>query len=164
MSVDKIRNSIDLKKDNWINMEDTNCYAYALGLDIKEDDIMPYAYIPGTISNSKDYLPKNAMFTNDMLINNIYLDLDFLGIDYREINPKDKIDSDEWKIALFISYIFGNNYDYHFLREVDNIWYHKNGYGGPISKYDSKGRVITNPKNCNFNLKDYNRCLSLRLK
>ena len=51
MSLNEIRGKIQMYPENWINMHTTNCYAYALGLDIRQSDICDYAYQPGTISD-----------------------------------------------------------------------------------------------------------------
>ena len=164
MTSEEIRNNINLKKDNWINEVETNCYAYALGLDVREKDISKFAYIPGTMSSSKYYLPKLLNFTYDMLMVNIFSDLDFLGIDYKEIKPKERIKKDEWKIAMFVTNYLGHIYDYHFLRYKNGVWYHKNGYGGLVSKSDSNGSIIINPKTCYLNNREYDTCFKLKLK
>ena len=39
----EIKNKINLKTKNWVNNERTNCYAFALGLDLNPSDICRYA-------------------------------------------------------------------------------------------------------------------------
>lgn len=165
MELEYLRSCIDLEKKEWINRYATNCYAYALGLDIPQANIIKYAYTPGIISNSDIYLPACNEFIYEDLINNIYLDLKALSIDFKEIDPTDKIDENEWKIAIFTAQNYGRLYDYHFLREHrDGIWYHKIGWNGEVSKYDCNGDVITNPKDCYIPCRSYKKCLSLKLK
>lgn len=165
ISLQNLRNMIDVNKTNWVNMDSTNCYAYALGLDIPNYNIIDYAYAPGVISNSSIFLPSYKLFTYDMLLNNIYSDLEALGVDIREIRPLDTISEEEWKIALFTVGDYGYLKDYHFLRQhKDNIWYHKNGYRGTILPYDSNGIIIRNPEDCHFNRRCYDKTFALKLK
>lgn len=170
MSLEEIRNSIDLKKTEWINISTTNCYAYALGLDIPQQNIKDNAYIPGVISNSKMPLLPNEIFSYDELLYNIYLDLKILGIDYREINPIEDINQDEWKIALFVTKVYSDKgliglNDFHFLRfNNDGNWYHKCGFDGIISNYDSYEDEIIDPRDCILCDRTYKKALSLRLK
>ena len=165
MEIEYLRSCIDLEKKEWINRYATNCYAYALGLDIPQSKINRYAYTPGIISKSNIYLPSCDEFIYEDLINNIYLDLKALGIDFREIEPNEEIEENEWKIAIFIARSYGKIFDYHFLREHnDGTWYHKNGFNGDISNCDCNGDVITNPKDCYIPCRSYKKCLSLKLK
>lgn len=163
MSLIDIRNSINLEKENWLNNTTTNCYSYALGLDIPESDICKYAYDPGTIggSNHPLYIP----FSYNNLIDNILLDLKALNIDYKFIKPTDSINNDEWKIAIYIPKIYTLNYldDFHFARlRKDNTWYHKNGF--IISNLDYYDQPIINPETCNMDPYLYMDCLKLKLK
>lgn len=165
MKIEQLRSCIDLEKKEWTNKHATNCYAYALGLDIPQSKINRYAYTPGIISNSNIYLPSSEDIDYEDLINNIYLDLKTLDIDFKEIEPTDKINSNEWKIAIFIAKSYGKIFDYHFLRQhSDGTWYHKNGFSGDISNYDFQGQIITNPKECYIPCRTYKKCLSLKLR
>ena len=165
MDLLEIRNLINLDKTNWINMTSTNCYAYALGLDVPEYKIANFAYIPGVMSQSDIFLPNFGLFTYDSLINNIYSDMEALKIEIKEINPLDDVSYDEWKVALFITKYYNLLDDYHFLRQSKNgIWYHKSGYNGGIFMCDNHGKIITNPKESYFNCRTYNKCFSLKLK
>lgn len=165
MTLQELRNSIDIQKSEWTS-DNSNCYAYALGLDIPQYQIKDCAYAPGVIADSEIDLPSKKIFLYKDLINNLYLDFDALGIRFREINPLDTIGSNEWKIALFITWYQEPELveDYHFLRQHnDGIWYHKKGFRGEVSKYDSNGKIITNPQECFFRYRHYNKCLSLAL-
>lgn len=170
MSLQELRNSIDLEKRDWINMSSTNCYAYALGLDIPQQEICDFAYVPGTISNSKSTIPSHKIFSYETLLKNIYLDLNTLGISFREINPLDDISVEEWKIALFVTKVYSDKgfvglEDFHFLRQQsDGFWYHKGGYDGIITRLDSYSEEIVNPQECILENRTYKKCLSLRLK
>ncbi len=165
MSVEEIRNKIDLNNLNWQHETTTNCYAYALGLDVNEDDIRQDAYIPGTIGGSDYYLPGFIIFSYEDFLQNLFLDLAFLGIDVREINLDEHLPEDEWKIALCISPWRSSIDDYHFLRQSKSgIWYHKMGWKGLPRNYDCSGKIITNPAKCDLRNQEYKSCYSLKLK
>lgn len=169
MSLQELREAINLRKSDWINIDNNNCYAYALGLDIPQVEIKNYAFVPGVISDSHIQIPPNKIFSYDVLLNNICLDLEALDINFREINPLDNVGVDEWKIALFITRAYYEEQlylrDFHFLRQhSDGFWYHKDGYGGIVSKLDSYNREIINPETCFLSGRIYKKCLSLRLK
>ena len=50
----KILNSIHFDDDRK-NMDKVNCYAYALGIDLNEDDICSFAYNPGQMGTFIKY-------------------------------------------------------------------------------------------------------------
>ena len=164
MSLQEIRNSIDLEKVEWTNRWTTNCYAYALGLDIPEEEIIWGAYAPGTISGALVDIGRVNTFSYNTFVTNLYSDLEFLGIDFKKINPNQQIDEDEWKIAVFTSSYFGDLDDYHFLRYRDNVWYHKNGWNDYPTHFDDRDNQIFNPKKCYLDGRVYRFSLSLKLK
>ena len=158
---------INLTKKHWIHFVKTNCYAYALGLDIREDKIKRHAYQPGVMSNYKHFIHFNSLFTYEHLINAIYADMDALGIEIKLIKYDDKISDDSWKVALFITrYSKESNYldDYHFLRYKNNAWYHKNGYDSFPSNKDDNYNIIINPKECYLKRREYKGCYCLKIK
>lgn len=148
ISLQELRKIINLNKIDWNNQFYTNCYAYALGLDIRESRIIENAFVPGIISNSeKNIIARN--FTYEELITNLYNDLDFLEINFREIKPNEIISSDEWKIALFTQPDKVDLQDFHFLRLCkDEIWHHKKGWCNYPTMYDDNDEIITDPQNC----------------
>lgn len=165
MSLKEIRDSISLTPHSWINLEDNNCYAYALGLDINELDIFPLAFQPGVISDAPNSLWMCNRFGYYDLTSSVFSDLKALEIDYREISPLDQIEDDEWKISLFVNELCGTLISFHFLRQLPNgIWYHKDGYNGEVKNCDSNGNIILNPEECFFNYFKYYKCYSLKLK
>ncbi len=164
--INEIRKNIDVKKKIWNNIDGTNCYAYALGIDVSEYKLKEDIFSPGVISNSKVNLTRHEYFSYDLLMDNLFSDFKALGIEYRLVEPLDEILEDEWKIALFVSEI-GNNLldDFHFMRQFsDGIWHHKNGYYGLVSEYDNKGKIITNPMDCSLRQRSYDKCFCLKLK
>ena len=119
-------------KNKW----STNCYAFALGLNVDEDDICPYAYRIGNISLQAKWPfisvdPSNKISAIEPLILD---DFQALGIDYEIFMDKDESQylqeldhpNDCWDILLFISPSDG----YHFVRVgSDSLLYHKLGWG-----------------------------------
>ena len=167
MSSEEIRNKIKLFKSTWINKSTTNCYAYALGLDIPEKEICKHAFQPGIMAGY--YALEEDYFSYEDLIKGLKYDLDFLRIESKEINPSDPIDLDAWKIALFIPMdIYCPPYliaDYHFLTcYPDNTWHHKYGYTNSINNIDDNARIISNPETCHLDGFVYDKALSLKLK
>ena len=159
LNPEELRRLIDLNKLDWQNKRDTNCYAYALGLDVN----LPKAFEPGEIGNSKIDLRNFDSFAYEQLLANIYVDLEALGIDYRDIEPLDDIEENEWKIAIFTTRKYGEVIDFHFMREhKDGIWYHKNG--AKIYNQTFNLIPIKNPKYAYVLGYTYEKCLSLKLK
>ena len=68
MSLKVLRSLINVNKEGWDNVLYTNCYAYALGLDVPQYEICECAYAPGVMSSSQIFLPKYKVFTIDMLL------------------------------------------------------------------------------------------------
>ena len=155
VNIDEIKNKIILKEKYWVNIYSTNCYAFALGLDIPEKD-MPFAYQPGSI-----YCHVNGVAYDDVRYNryekNLLLDLEALELEHEEADPNENttinISYDEngnaiveysWLIALLKS---EQRNDYHFLRKTPNgIWYHKQGWTGcPDCHNDSGTKILRDP-------------------
>ena len=167
MSLEDIRKAIDVCKywDAWKNMDSTNCYAYALGLDIEENSICYNAYQPGVISGRiLNYSDLNNLDVEDIL-NGIYSDLNALGISYREVFPNARLSSGEWVIALLASRTGSKIDGFHFLRKNGGfLWYHKDGYDGIIKNTDNKGNHIFSPDKCYFKGMEYISSYSLKLR
>lgn len=169
MTLNKIRGQIQIYPENWVNLYETNCYAYALGLDIKESQICSRAYQPGNISGTSDLDRFKEYFLYSDLIIGLEKDLEALSISYREIEPTEQIKSDEWKIALMVENynknIFdGSLFNFHFLRTNKNgIWTHKSSYLGPISKKDNLNQIIIDPRECDLFSYEYKKCYALSL-
>ncbi len=166
MSRQEIISAIDLEKLKYDYPYETNCYAFALGLDIPEKNIIPYAYQPGTISNADFKLYENANFKLDDIIRNVYSDLDYLHISYRKIDFKDDLLDDEWKIALFTSFAYRDSFsEFHFLRQLqgNSLWYGKEGYNDIITNENYLGKKMVDI----IDAKGYGKfqlCLALGLK
>lgn len=169
MSLLELRNSINLDKKNWKHIFTTNCYAYALGLDVREQNIKDFAYIPGVISGVYKRIDEDYSIAYPKLLDNIHDDLEFLGINFREVNPLEEISNDEWKIAIFTSFLACDFFteivsDFHFLRQRENgIWYHKEGWFKRPTNKDSNSNIITDPSDCYLRGRQYKKCYSLKL-
>lgn len=170
MSLQQLRDSINVNKKYWQHILSTNCYAYSLGMDVKESDIKYYSYQPGIMSCARRYTPAKHIFSYQELLDYIYSDLEFLGIEFREIDSKEFVSKEEWKIALFTSFLTQEDdvewlYGFHFLRQHENgIWYHKPGWYRFPTNRDSNFSLIKDPKECFLKGKEYKKCYSLKLK
>lgn len=169
MSMDEIKSNISIIKTSWKNYSTTNCYAYALGLDLPEEKISENAYQIGVIGAQLfgfDYVDLRMMPYEDR----IKMDLFALGIELKEASPdfntviksyysdgKKVFTEYTWPIALFES-----DTNVHFLRkQSDGIWYHKYGYGSFIMNSDRKGKIITDPETCNLEKYKYKKTFLL---
>ena len=160
MSVDDILDYISLKTEYWENAIGTNCYAFALGLDIPEDDIIKNAYQLGVIGATLNDISIKELL-NMTYEERLELDLSSIGIPFLECDPKDKIKFEQYKIAIFANYT-GKN-DFHFMREDPNgIWWQK--WGGllsyPMNK-DFNHNIITDPRECNIGEYQYIKTYAL---
>jgi len=173
MSLNEIRGCIQLYPENWTNIYTTNCYAYALGLDVNESSICRNAYHPGVMSKAfSPTILKETAFPYDLFIKGIEQDLKALNLLYKEVEPDYITELDEWKMAVFIEIYTKNNTesewlisDFHFLRtDKNNIWFHKQGYYGQPSKKDFAYQFITNPIQCDLNSYRYKKCYALKLQ
>lgn len=160
MDLKNLRNQIDLKEGNWINNDSTNCYAFALGLDIPQDEICESAYYIGHIY--RYYNKVKAKYTpRDLLLQ---YDIKTLDLIYRESNINEELTNGEWKIAYFDSiYECG----FHFFRQTKNgVWWHKFDYSYTPTCLDNDNRIITDPTSCNVNLRglELQKCYILKRK
>lgn len=149
IKIENLKKEINLKTDNWEFIKDTNCLAFALGLDIPSylliNEYIEYAYDLGCLYQ----LRYPSLTESDKKIHNSLsytekLELDFQATElfYEEIDWYEKIcDPNEWKIAFFESKIMQ---DFHLYREKEGIWYQKLGKTGKITCHSIHG-VIKNP-------------------
>lgn len=166
MSLDQIRGRIQFCPEIWIHMYTTNCYAYALGLDISENKICLNAYQPGMISNVVKNVKGNLTnISYDLFIKRVESDLDALNINYRNVLPNEEVDEDEWKIILLTEKHDDKLSDFHFLREMkDGKWSHKLGYYGKIKTISDIDPIVSNPNLCDLDFYTYDRCYALSMK
>ena len=155
---DKLHDMINPRPTSWENVYGTNCYAYALGLDIPEKEIAKdaYSYI-GTMGfcHNKDDLHKTNIITR------LEFDLDFLGLKFEESSPFALTREDEWLIALFSSKF--NENDFHFARkDVNTFWMHKPGWMKVPINTDDNEKIIENIDKATFDKYDFEKCLKLR--
>lgn len=135
-----IKYLIDLKYDNWVNNKTTNCYAFALGLDLNQDDICPYAFEIGTMYFHFQNIRRHYI----KQLERLKLDLETLNIIYQECAIDAPLNSDEWKIAYFSDTF---ECGYHFLRQMPNgEWYHKPGFGLLPTNRDLSKEIIKDPR------------------
>ena len=166
-NIEFIRNNICTNKQVFDNIKTTNCYAFALGLDINKDEFNKLLFNPGVISNSPTILSKHSAFEYDELIQNIINDFNELMIKFEEIDYKEISKNDEWKIAIYLKYY---KYrctnlitDCHFLREINGIWYHKSFNSYPTN-LDSNNKIITDLESASIKDYEYKTCYKLKLR
>lgn len=141
-------------KEDWVNTKNTNCYAYALGLDVSIYDLDIEEFSPGFTFGE---IPK--CYSKESLLEYIVKDLDNLKIDFRFVNDYYKLGGNEWKVAIFggQEYSCDSFDDFHFLRQtIDGIWTHKTGYYDEPTNMDSKKKVIESPILCNLDSDNVN--------
>ena len=149
----KIKDLISLREEYWENDFDTNCYAFALGLDIPENEIMKNAYQLGVIGATVKQIPMEVL-KKLTLEERLLLDLEVLGIKRQDSTIYDSSGFwvgnnyiDNWWIISLLS----NGKNFHFIRKsYDGIWYQKWGYFAPVTNFDFDKRIITNPNEADF--------------
>lgn len=174
LSRSEIRENIEVtgNPNYWNNIQGTNCYAYALGLDINEKRIAKCAYQPGVMGSIMLHKPivniKNMTIEERMI-----LDLKALKIYCKEIEVEEselkfcskRTENDNsittyyWPVAIFEDI---NSDNFHFMRLTsDGTWYHKFGYFSSPHNYDEDKRIITDPRECNLNNLKYKKTYQL---
>lgn len=158
-----LHDRIDINKRNWLNNATTNCYAYALGLDIPEEEIIKGAYSTlGTMGISCDHEITDEEKYYIPCIERLKMDLDFLKLKYEEADPFEIVKENEWLIAFF-SCPYEPDNDFHFARKnKEGIWVHKIGWKGFLSLHDDQNKLIINPKKADFDFYVFEKCLKLR--
>lgn len=170
MSLKSLRGQIQVYPENWININYTTDYAYTLGLDIEEQKICKDAYVPGTMSSFINSLKIVRYFPYSKLEYKIKKDLKKLGISCRVIKPNYEINSDEWKMAIFVKYYDDERTlkrleNYKFMRgNSDGTWSYKHGYFNVPTNLDFSENIIEDPRKCDLGKYKYQKCYALRLK
>ena len=159
MPITKIRKSMSYERGqlDWKNIYTTNCYAYALHLDIAQDDICNYAYNLGQIAKMNDNDENPSECTSNLYNSKdfefaLLSDFEALGLEYLESNIKEFYPNDldtypgrSFDILYFINTRDHFFDDFHFARYgKDGKLYHKWGFVFPpeettIEKIESDG-------------------------
>lgn len=153
MDINTIKNSISLKEAYWENNFETNCYAFALGLDIPEKDIVSNAYTLGVMASNTFNISLKEI-SKMTFEERFILDLKALKIAVTETDPTDK--SYYKYTGNYVGYywivsLLCNDANFHFLRKnYDGDWYHKIGFLGPPIKTDSNKNTIESPRDCSI--------------
>lgn len=170
MSVDDINKYMKFDCNNfWFNLNNTNCYAFALGLDIPEKRIIKHAYQPGTIG-ANVFSISSEKFNRLTFEEKIEIDFKALNISAVQCQPTEcslfYYENDmiifQWIIALF----YGSGCGFHFMRKNSSgYWWHKRGYylEYPID-FDDNNCKIKDPRDCLINDYEYIKCLKLIYK
>ncbi len=137
LNIKEIKNLISLREEYWENSFTTNCYAFALGLDIPEDEICKKGFQPGVMASSILNIPFNQI-AELKIENRVILDFKALKLGYKISELEDKQEliflgnyiCQSWDILLF-----SKDEAFHFARvNINGEMYHKIGYFGVPQK------------------------------
>ena len=158
----EIRSMIDVNKKDWINIQTTNCYAYALGLDVPEKEIVPGAYgTLGAMAVANDHEITNFERHYIPGIERLEMDLDFLHLKYEDADPFELVKENEWLIAYYYC-PYEPDFDFHFLRRTnEGVWTHKMGWKKGLFVSDDDNKLIINPEKAGFDFYIFEKCLKL---
>ena len=143
--VKRFIDAIDINNKVWLNPCLTNCYAYALGIDLNVGRrIIELGEISGF-----DYKLRNK---ND-LETALMMDSIRLNLNIERVDPDYEIkDNNKWLIAMYMTPFFYDQdinqkeFDNHFLWKTKNDnWSHKIGNTSIITYKDDNGKKIDNP-------------------
>lgn len=165
INVEKIKELIELKTYNWDYPTSTNCYAYALGLDVPFNKISDHAYKLGCFSEDKLNSENKNVYSLDEE-KRLDLDLDCLGLNHVEVDSSYKIDINDINYTYFLVAFFKGYKDFHFLRKsnTNDVWYHKKGYLDFPRYRDDDGKIIYDPKEAFFIHYNYVKTLRIGIK
>jgi len=151
MPIKEIKENISLREEYWENNFETNCYAFALGLDIPESDICKNSFQPGIIASKIFNISLNKL-AKIKIEDRMILDLKALkiGFELSEVNMNQEYITlgnylcNTWDVLLFLK-----ENDFHFSRiNLNGEMYHKIGYFGfpkktSIEEIEEKGYSLS---------------------
>ena len=138
MSVENIRKLVgqQITYENWHNNFTTNCYAFAMGFDVSEEDICYHAYGLGYISSNilgtKPWNFRTAKGAERQLL----YDFKSLGLTWKSSTDRERFliprpieqEENSWDILFFIK-DYERRFDIHFARvDKDGVISHKPGW------------------------------------
>ena len=119
--------------------ENTNCYSYAIG------STAPYLqlYRIGAICEKKPI--DQEYFSIEEIKQLLYEDFKVLGLAIEESSEEEKINDNQYKIAIFVK-IYADNkiHDYHFLRYENNEWSDKRRCQFPMALGNTLKGIYSN--------------------
>ena len=149
--------------------EGTNCYSYALNVQVNPYTNALLDMQPGYGLNSgKMWLPEEI--TGDNIIKFVKQDAENLGFVFEEISKYEVCDPGCYKVALVIDEYKETEYenedenenkdnaDFHWYRQnSDGTWSHKNG-GSKVTDLDASGNLIYDPQAADRDYSDQINC------
>ena len=135
MKITAIKKAMTYNKNilDWKNIFETNCFAFAMGLDIQEDEICEAAYGLGQIAAELEIFPNNYNYEE-----RLDCDIKALGLSYETSDEKEfyseKIKSSSGRYFDVLFFIENDMFlpDFHFARYgKDGKLYHKRGFAFP---------------------------------
>ena len=165
VNASKVKDLINLKVDSWDYPSSTNCYAFALGLDVPFSKITKSAYVIGCFSEDSLKRKRINVYSLDYQ-QALQYDLKRLGISCVEVDPTYVVNNFDANYTSFLIALYKGDHDFHFLRKnnYDNTWYHKEGYVSFPKNRDDDGQIITNPEDAFLIRYDYINTYKLTFK
>lgn len=168
MKLEKVQQKANFSTLKWRWNRKTNCYAYAVGLDIPDflisRTIPPYylGYLFTIYKKEfKTWQEHMDFLSNFFYDKRIQLDLKTIAIPFEQIDLTDKLRNEfERKIVFFKTvhqkyYLYYGNHScqspipwhsFHFyVQDYDGIWKHKNGYEDAPTSKSRQNKMILNP-------------------
>jgi len=132
-----------------------NCQAFALKMPVKLDgsrlDDRPYPGYYAGLEHPDELIEGigrgDVEYVKKEMSRLIAEDVKAMGGELVEVDKDYKCSEGEWKICMLAS---TDMEDYHFMRECDTGWFHKEGVMG-VTCLDKDYKLITDPEHCKTN-------------
>ena len=136
MKIERIIKSINpVDYTAWVHKNSTNCYAYALGIDIPESKIGYLAFEPGSIALNKMNVAKDDLkweLRRRTLLEKLEMDFELLGLQYEFSSTEKPYEITETQDGIIRSWdlvLMDSPYGIHFgWVNQDGVMLHKKGY------------------------------------
>lgn len=146
-----------ISMNNWQNLRDTNCLAFALGLDFPDPNYHNFYGSFGSICNA-EHLFTQSKIADRNTIEKVFIETcQLLGLACRVISSPNDASSFEYIIGFFGMYpcMHSNTwredvryqYDFHVIRRnLDGTWVHKPGWYDKPEKIEWKCLQLVYPE------------------
>lgn len=153
IKIKAIREEMGPVEGYWNYTDSTNCYAFALGLDVPESRILKHAYQLGVIGATIKNIP--IRYLRYMTYEErLFLDMEALKITCEKTSMDSMpafYETKKYSYTKWVISLLENEDDFHFLRKYHNgIWYHKRGYTKYPTNLDSNKQIITDLNKCSI--------------
>ena len=112
-----------------------NCYAYAMRINMSFSEFDDFEILPGFISRDRVNIIYNS---TDEILQYFKEDCEALGLNAIPTKMEDKLNSNEYKVAIYTNESFG----VHFIRQDSNgKWSEKVGWCGKIKIIENENLI-----------------------